>query len=205
MMPMRALCGLVACASLVASGVSLAGDVRAPARELNITAESARGWVPTLAMNEAVQDAAFAYLAARDGGRVEDAYARMTDRQRQTITTAQYATMIRGFNEMAGAVVERRIVKVTWTKDPTNAPAPGLYAAVDLASRFANIDRHCGYIILYQPPEGGDFRVMREEESFMDNAQAQQMERDRSRAVLDQAWAQLSKRCPNYSGLPQSR
>jgi hypothetical protein len=95
-------------------------------------------------------------------------------------------------------VKERRIVKLTWTKDPANAPAPGVYAVLDLASRFENIDRHCGYIILYQPDGGAPFLVQRFEQNFITNADAQTIALKQSVQALYQTWLNLSKRCPNY-------
>jgi hypothetical protein len=91
-------------------------------------------------------------------------------------------------------VAERRITTVTWTKNPAHAPVPGVYAALDLVSRFANIDRHCGYLVLYQAPSGGAFQIMRDENNYMDNAAAA----GKAPAEVDRVWAALSARCPGY-------
>jgi hypothetical protein len=78
-----------------------------------------------------------------------------------------------------------------------------VYAAVDIATRFANVDRHCGFVVLYQKSPGQDFEIMRQESNFIDNATAQNVERQQSRAALDHMWAGLAKNCPNYpSTLP---
>src|SRR5439155_9094548 len=128
------------------------------------------------------------FLAAMDGGRYADAYGLfLADFNRRYQSLAQFSDRIGKFNAKAGAVKERRIVKVTWTKNPAQAPAPGVYAAIDLISRFANIDRHCGYIVLYQPPAGGDFRVTRQEDNYLDNATAESIAKDRSQADVDKA------------------
>ena len=84
--------------------------------------------------------------------------------------------------------MQRNILRITWTKDPAAAPFPGVYVAVDIAAHFGNVDRHCGYVVLYQRPSGGEFEIMREESNFIDNATAEAIERQQSRAVLDRSW-----------------
>ena len=116
-----------------------------------------------------------------------------------------FARALADFNTRAGSVTERRIVTVTWTKDPAQAPKPGVYAAIDIVSRFANIDRDCGYLIVYQPPAGGVFLVAREEENLMTNADAAAIERQHAEAGVEAAWSQLAARCPNYPGYDPSR
>src|SRR5205807_4339108 len=94
-------------------------------------------------------------LSRRFGRRsISEGYSLMAESQRTLESFDRFSKRIREFNTEAGAAKERRILKITWTKDPANAPAPGVYAAVDLASRFENIDRHCGYIVLYQRDAG---------------------------------------------------
>jgi hypothetical protein len=89
-------------------------------------------------------------------------------------------------------------LKVTWTKDPAQAPLPGIYAAIDLAGQFANVDRDCGYIVLYQQPAGGDFAIMRRENNYLDNATARNIEEKQSKAEVEKIWGRLSRYCPNY-------
>ncbi len=172
----------------------------APARIVNITSDSAPGWLPSTDQARAATEAALAYLAAKDAGRAAAAYAMLEDGNRALQSFADFARALADFNARAGAVTERRIVTVTWTKDPAQAPKPGVYAAIDIVSRFANIDRDCGYVVVYQPPAGGAFRVAREEENLMTNADATVIERQHSEAGVEAAWSQLSARCPNYPG-----
>jgi hypothetical protein len=54
--------------------------------------------------------------------------------------------------------------------------------------------------MLYQPPSGGDFRIMREEQNFLDNAAAKQIAAQGG--SVDAAWAKLSANCPNYKPDP---
>lgn len=169
-------------------------------REVNVTSDSAPGWLPSIEQSETAEKTAHDYLAARDMGRIDDAYGFLADLNKQHLSLATYSAGTVEFNQKAGGVIERRIVKVTWTKDSPNAPLPGIYAALDTVSRFANIDRACGYLILYQPTSGDDFRVMREEENVLGNDVARSIEQKQGRAELDKLWAQLSQHCPNYPG-----
>jgi hypothetical protein len=106
---------------------------------------------------------------------------------------------VKAFNAQAGAATERRILKVTWTKDPANSPAPGVYAAVDLASHFERIDRHCGYIVLYQLNAAMPFLVVRQEDNFMTNESARQIAAQHSSHSVDESWSRLSSNCPSHA------
>jgi hypothetical protein len=171
--------------------------------QVNVTADSAPGWIPSAEQAAGVRATADAFLAAKDEGRAADAYALMADGDHQTISLSAFADGVRKFNTQAGSLIDRRITTVTWTKDPAHAPAPGVYAALDLVSHFSNIDHFCGYLILYQPPAGGPFRVAREESAFMDNATASSIRRQHSQAEVDKAWSEASAGgCPGYRAEP---
>lgn len=166
-------------------------------REVNITADSAPGWVPSIAQDQAVDGATDAWFAALESGDFARAYAMLAPANR-TEPYADFARRNAAARDNAGALRGRTVLKVTWTKDPANAPAPGVYAAVDIAERHANVDRQCGYLIWYQPPEGGPFLLMRTETSRFDNAAAAQIEKQQGRAEVDRVWAVASANCPNY-------
>jgi hypothetical protein len=171
-----------------------------PPRQVNITSDSAPGWVPSVELEQAARDTALAYLADEDRGRAAEAYA-LRDRGLQAMEPREaFTDSLVKFNALAGPVTLRRIVQITWTKDPAQAPAPGVYAAIDLVSRFTNVDRHCGYLVLYQPPEGGPFRVSREEINYLGNDEVKNAASPEARAKLEAAWAQVSAKCPNYPG-----
>jgi len=133
-------------------------------RPINLTSDSAPDWRPTDDQVQAVMDAARGFLTLMDQGRSEDAYALLADGLKQQQTLADFAEALSQFNAKAGAVRARAIAAITWTKDPPQASSPGVYAAVDLVSRFANIDRDCGLIVLYQAPGGSGWVVTRREE-----------------------------------------
>lgn len=142
-----------------------------------------------------------AFLSALDRGDPATAFALMTDGQKAIQTFEQFARRLARLNSQARPVKERRIVRVTWTKDPSNAPAPGIYAAVDLVSHFTNIDRHCGYIVLYKPDHPHtSFRIAHQEDGFMTNAQARQIAAKQSPEAVEALWARIARNCPNYPG-----
>lgn len=168
-------------------------------RVINVTSDSQPGWLPSEALERQARKAALDYLAAMDNGHYAEAYALLADLNRKDQPFDAFAHRLRDFNARAGAVKERRVTTVTWTKDPAHAPAPGVYVALDLISRFANVDRHCGYLVLYQAPTGGDFAVMREEDDFLDNDAAAKIAKQHSQADVETTWAQVSANCPGYA------
>jgi len=187
-------------AVLLARGAALAGEIADtdPDQPINVTADSSPGWLPSLDQTRQVRRTVRDYLAAKDGGQYAQAYAVLADINKRQLPFQGYSDQLRKFNALAGAVKDRRITTVTWTKDPAQAPLPGVYAAVDIVSGFANVDRYCGFLVLYQTPSGGDFKVMREELSFLDNGMAKTIQQQHSQAEVDKLWARLSAKCPNY-------
>lgn len=189
--------GLLAASSLGASAaLADAVAVTAP-RVINVTTDSAPGWTPSVELEHGAREALDDFLGDLDGGRGPEAYNSLVAANRRDQSLATFSLQLAKFNTLAGAVRERRITQLTWTKDPANAPAPGVYAAFDLTSRFANVDRHCGYVVLYQSPNGGAFQVMRQEYAYIDNATALDLEKQEKGRVIT-AWSQLSATCPNY-------
>lgn len=166
--------------------------------EINVTLDSSPGWIPLPDQEHAARQAATDFLAALDSGKAREAYALLADESREHMPYATFAEGVSRFKTQAGAVVDRQVVKTTWTKDSPTAPIPGVYAAIDLVSRFAKIDRHCGYLILYQPPVGGPFRVMRQQDAYLDNATASLIEKRQSKTEVNAAWKSVSAGCPNY-------
>lgn len=167
-------------------------------REVNITNDSAPGWLPSRILEDQVLKKTNDYFSALDRQQYERAYAMMAEAYQNLLPLSQFIQRNREFCERSGTVVRRNILKVTWTKDSAAAPFRGVYAAIDIATQFVNMDRHCGYVVLYQRPSGGDFEVMRHESNFIDNATAAGIEREKTRAVLDHMWAALATNCPNY-------
>jgi Protein of unknown function (DUF4019) len=179
---------------------SSAGDGQAKTvREVNIASDSAPGWVPSKTDEQQVILATKGYFLALDSREYERAYEMMAPINKQSLPYPQFMEQSRSFHDQAGSVLRRSTLKITWTKDPANAPFPGVYAAVDVSGKFTNVDRECGYIVFYQKPTGVDFQVMRVESNHIDNATAQSIERTKSRAAFDEIWSTLSANCPNYA------
>ena len=172
---------------------------RSAPRVVNIRSDSVPGWTPSEDLERQARKTATDFMAHMDSGRAADAYAFLTDLQRKDAPFSTFSNDLRKFNASAGSVVERRITYVTWTKDPPNAPGPGVYVALDLVSRFAKIDRHCGFLVLHQAPSGGPFRVTARENNSMPNDVAAIMAKRSSAAAVDRAWAKhATQYCPNY-------
>jgi hypothetical protein len=182
------------------AGVPLAAQpASAPMREVNVTTDSAPGWLPSEAEERAARGALDRYFAAIAAGDDRGAYAMMTPGQQAIMSFAEFVAANAGFRTQAGGLRHRRVLRLTWTKDPADAPRPGIYAAFDLSATWTNIDRECGYAILYQEAEGAPFQLGRIESNFIGNdEEARGIERMQGRAGLDQAWAALTQRCPNY-------
>jgi len=170
-----------------------AGGNRAP-ESINITSDSAPGWLPSSEQRTQVPLVAKDFLGALDGGLYSKAFGMMTEGQQSQESFDKFSARVKSFTAEAGAAIERRIVKIIWTKDPADAPSPGIYASVDLTSHFERIDRHCGYIVLYKSKAGMPFRVARQEDNFIANDEAQRL----GPKALNEMWIRLSTNCPNY-------
>lgn len=124
-------------------------------------------WRPTTSQEQLVERQTLAYFSAKDGKKYQAAYALLSPAQKEIISYERWTSMREEFNAKAGEVLSRKIKKVTWYKDPPRA-APGVYAAADFVSQFANVDLHCGFIAWQEQPDGS-FLLVREEENFIDN------------------------------------
>lgn len=170
-------------------------------REINLTSDSQPGWIPSAELEQAVLRAAQDYFDAIEAGDPARAYAMLSPEQRRYRMLSTFFEQSRHQRDAAGALRDRRMLRLTWTKDPANAP-PGIYAAIDLASRHARVDRECGYLVWHQRSEGGPFKLMRIESNQIDNATADSIVAQKGQAELDRIWAALSTHCANYASAP---
>ena len=159
------------------------------------TSTISQTWLPTEKDTQKVLRLTHEYFSLRDDGHYDDAYSMMAPSTKRVVPLWGYKERVSTFNNIAGSVVEHRIVEVTWSKDPLQAPFPGVYAAVDVVSKFQNIDRHCGYLVFHQQPDG-QFLIMREEENHMDHATERSIREDSSQEEVEKMWAQLAQNCP---------
>lgn len=170
-----------------------------PPRVVNVTTDSEPGWTPSVEQERGARATLSAFLAALDSGRAAEAYAMLGAANRRDRTEAGFVAENVKFRKLSGSVKDRVVLKTTWTKDGPRAPFPGVFVAIDLASRFDGIDRHCGYVVLYQAPAVTDFQVMRQQDAYIDNATADQIAKGGKPPGVDALWAELSaSSCPNY-------
>jgi Protein of unknown function (DUF4019) len=144
--------------------------------EINVTSDSSPGWTPTADQRQRAIKAVQVFLDAVEGGRYAEAYQLQAELQKRQVTLEQFIQNAQKFQAQAGPLKFWRVLKVTWTKDSARAPSAGIYVAMDLAAQFANVDRDCGYLVLFQPRSSGDFGVMRWENNFIDNVTAHNIE-----------------------------
>lgn len=113
------------------------------------------------------------YFEAKDQGRYTSAYDLMAASLKQSISFENWKSKTEVFNAKAGAVEQRTIAKITWYYNPPQV-APGLYAAVDFTSKFAEVDLHCGFLAWREQPDG-KFVLVREEENYLDKQTQQKL------------------------------
>ena len=121
-----------------------------------------------------VEQLTMSYFGARDERRYPDAYALFAPAQKQAVALVSWQANVEAFNARAGALRQRAIRNITWYLDPPQA-APGVYAAVDFDSQFANMAVHCGFVA-WQQQKDGSFLLVREEENSLDKATAQKLQ-----------------------------
>ena len=124
-------------------------------------------WQPSIAHQRAALAASYAYFAARDSGRFEDAHALFTDRMKQLSPLAHWRANAAAFAAAAGAPRGRRVVELSWYNNPPDAPEPGLYVAADFEGEFTGLHFLCGYLMWRMQPDGS-FRLAREEQNYAD-------------------------------------
>jgi hypothetical protein len=190
---------------LIVAGFASAMETKAaqgpasPVTEVNITSDSAPGWLPSESQQRTVVKVASDFFSSLDEGKYEQAYSMMAEPNRRLLPLQQFIGQNQTFRGRSGALKRHTFLKVTWTKDPPRGPFPGVFAAIDIASQYTNVDRHCGFVVLYQRSTDDRFEIMRQEANFIDNATAQSIEQQKSRAELDKLWARLAANCPNYN------
>ncbi len=116
------------------------------------------------------------YFEAKDQGRYTGAYNLMATSLKQGISFETWKEKATAFNAKAGAVERRTISKITWYHNPPQVE-PGLYAAVDFTSKFAEVDRHCGFLA-WREQLDGTFVLVREEENYLDKQTQKKLKSD---------------------------
>jgi hypothetical protein len=167
-------------------------------RQVHVTTDSAPGWSPS----EDLESRAVSALAAFNGllikGSFPAAYAMLTPGNQRATSAAQWSGEMAKFRETAGKPLSWRSLKLTWTKDPADAPAPGIYAAFDFTGTYEKISRYCGYTVLYAANEQAPFKVMRIQQVFIDDASAQTIAKQQGPAALASQWETVAAACPGF-------
>lgn len=182
----------------LAFGMQLASAQSSDRPTINVTSDSPKSWRPTAEQMRSASLAAAAFLETKDKGKTDFAYEMLAGEMQKYVSKPDYSKSIIEFNLEAGKGRRHNVSQVTWTKDPPSGPSPGVFAAFDITSKYENIDRACGFLIMYQLPNGGPFKVMRTEINFMSNVAAADILKNKSQAELDKLWKQISAKCPNY-------
>lgn len=121
---------------------------------------------PTAEDERTVRTATVNYLAAKDRGDFDAAYALLGSEMAAMFTTENWRSPRAAFNAAAGQPNNREVVRLTWYDDPAGAPMPGRYVAADYRGDYAHAGFYCGYLMWYLQPDGS-YRIVREEEGQM--------------------------------------
>lgn len=109
------------------------------------------------------------YFSALEEDRLAEAFALTTPEMRGGADLEAWSAARRAERAQHGPLQTRRLVRYTLYGDPPNAPAPGLYVAVDyVAERSAETE--CGYLIWHRRDETRPFLLIRQETTFIPDA-----------------------------------
>jgi hypothetical protein len=122
-------------------------------------------WHPSDADYQSVIDTLTKYFAAKDSGNVAGSYTLLDDGM--GLSLKEWKSSSDDFTAKTGAAVSHKVMKLTWYKDPQNAPEPGIYAAADFVDHYDKAT-DCGYLSMHQKPDGS-FLVIHEQDGFIPN------------------------------------
>ena len=104
------------------------------------------GWKPSANDQSQIESQTYRYYGAKDAGDYAAAYAIFDKGMKEAAHFDTWSANAQSQNTKAGHIRSRRILKITWYKDPPSAPEPGIYAAVDFSGQFENDPIYCGYL-----------------------------------------------------------
>ena len=143
----------------------------APAR---IDTAPPTAWQPSEADQRAVLAATYAYFAAKDLRRYDEAWSRLSDAMKRRAPAGGWRKEAAVFNRRAGPVRSRRVTEITWYNNPPDAAQPGLYVAADFSAEFDKLEFLCGYVMWRLEP-GGALSVSREEQNLLEKGTAKHL------------------------------
>jgi hypothetical protein len=132
------------------------------------------GWKPTALDQSQIESQTYGYYSAKDAGDYAAAYAMFDNGMKQATHFDTWSANARSQYAKAGHVLNRLVLKITWYKDPPSAPEPGIYAAADFSGQFESDPIYCGYVAWHRGADG-KFRVIREQENFIDKGSIAKM------------------------------
>jgi hypothetical protein len=125
-------------------------------------------------MATAIVEQSKTYLKDKQAGRLDRAYALIAPSMRSYLTPELFRDGAAKFSADAGKPGEYDFTRFTWYRDPPDAPEPGLYAAVDFTGHYGDLALMCGYLMWHKLRDGS-FKLVREEQNYIDKTGAQQM------------------------------
>ena len=112
-----------------------------------------------------VQALSDGYFAAVDEGRHADSFAMADRAMTGGATLEEWTARERQRRTVTGGVKTRQIGRFSWYSNPAGAPF-GHYAAVDYVASHERQDE-CGYLVWYRPAAGAEFKLIRQEATFL--------------------------------------
>jgi len=97
-----------------------------------------------------------------DAGDEKASFEQLAPTFQSILTPVEWRRAIEESAAKLGKRQSRTLRRVVWYDNPTNAPMPGLYAAVEFDSVFENAAKHFRFVILHSQ-NGEPFKVMRSE------------------------------------------
>lgn len=108
---------------------------------------------PDAAADQAVRTATDVYLAARDAGRYDQAWAMLSPDWQARRPHDPWVAAAREFNSQAGASRGRRIAAVTWLENPGGG-ITGTFGVVEYNGDYADLVFMCGVAVWERQPDG---------------------------------------------------
>jgi hypothetical protein len=167
-------------------------------RVINVTTDSERGWLPTEPLEAEALSTLQTYFRALDNGDARALWNLATDGLKGLTTFDEFKSSNKKTRKDLGRLTRLDVLQVTWTKDPANAPAPGIYVAFDISGQFTKSKRQCGYVVLFKANPNDPFRLARIENNYFTDGLVRKLTKEKSPAEVDRMWSKLSAYCPNY-------
>ena len=136
----------------------------------------------TTAERAALLAATTTWFDAQDHGKPASAYKLIGPSMTAYLTPELFADAQARFASEAGRLDRRVLTRISWYRDPPDAPAPGLYIATDFTAQYANLELMCGYLMWHEATPGR-FELVREEQNYIDHAAAKAMPPERRKEL----------------------